>query len=559
MARKMKKNTFVEGTVIAYIAIILTKVLGAVYVIPFYKIIGEQGGVLYGYAYNVYNLFLNVSTSGIPTAVSLIVAEYNALNMFSERELANRVANRLIGLIGLVMFILMFSFAPLITRFYIGDITGGSDFRSVVMVIRVISFCLLVIPFLSVTRGYLQGNKYINPSSISQVIEQLVRIFVALVGSYIVINVLSGRTDIGVSVALAGTVLGGLVALLFLKARAFASRKDLKKDTDYPPTIPWQKIAKRILLYALPVILISASQDVYQMVDLKLVLEGMKLVGFSGAQSELIASVVITWSSKICMVINAIGIGMCASVIPFVVTDFTHKEYNGINEKVNYVINTLFYIGFPMAAFIIVFAKPVYFFFYGPSQYGATVLMVQAILSIAFSIQLVLNMMLQGMRKYKVLFANTLIGITVNAGLDIPLILLLNTIGAPCYIGSVLASIIGATTSTAIILTSMKKSYGFRYKDVFIFMKRYYGPLILSILLMVGLRFALFRGEMTSKIIVMLLLLAAGIVTVGIYLVLTYRTGALRRIAGTGKLSGLIDKITGIFKRNKNKEANAAK
>ena len=87
----------------SHIAIILTKVLGAVYVIPFYKIIGEQGGVLYGYAYNVYNLFLNVSTSGIPTAVSLIVAEYNALNMFSERELTNKVANRLIGTIGAVL------------------------------------------------------------------------------------------------------------------------------------------------------------------------------------------------------------------------------------------------------------------------------------------------------------------------------------------------------------------------------------------------------------------------------------------------------------------------
>ena len=54
----MRKNSFVEGTVVAYISILITKIIGAVYVIPFYEIIGTDGGVLYSYAYNVYNLFL---------------------------------------------------------------------------------------------------------------------------------------------------------------------------------------------------------------------------------------------------------------------------------------------------------------------------------------------------------------------------------------------------------------------------------------------------------------------------------------------------------------------
>ena len=39
----MKKNGFMEGAIIATIAIIISKVLGVLYVIPFYKIIGEQG------------------------------------------------------------------------------------------------------------------------------------------------------------------------------------------------------------------------------------------------------------------------------------------------------------------------------------------------------------------------------------------------------------------------------------------------------------------------------------------------------------------------------------
>ena len=56
---EMKKDSFLKGTIVASLAIIITKILGVLYVIPFYKIIGENGGVIYSYAYNIYNLFLN--------------------------------------------------------------------------------------------------------------------------------------------------------------------------------------------------------------------------------------------------------------------------------------------------------------------------------------------------------------------------------------------------------------------------------------------------------------------------------------------------------------------
>ena len=54
---KMKKSSFVEGTFIATFAIIFVKILGMLYVIPFYAIVGVEGGALYAYAYNIYNMF----------------------------------------------------------------------------------------------------------------------------------------------------------------------------------------------------------------------------------------------------------------------------------------------------------------------------------------------------------------------------------------------------------------------------------------------------------------------------------------------------------------------
>lgn len=82
----MKKNSFVQGAMIATIGIIISKILGILYVIPFYSIIGQKGGNLYGYAYSMYSIFLNLSSIGIPLAISRLTSEYNALEQYHLKE-----------------------------------------------------------------------------------------------------------------------------------------------------------------------------------------------------------------------------------------------------------------------------------------------------------------------------------------------------------------------------------------------------------------------------------------------------------------------------------------
>ena len=81
----MKKNSFINGALIATLAIVITKFLGIIYVIPFYAIIGEENIALYGYAYTIYNLFLALSTVGIPPAMSKLISEYNSIEEASQK------------------------------------------------------------------------------------------------------------------------------------------------------------------------------------------------------------------------------------------------------------------------------------------------------------------------------------------------------------------------------------------------------------------------------------------------------------------------------------------
>ena len=76
MSGNMKKSSFLEGTMIATLSIILVKFLGMLYVIPFYATVGVLGSALYAYAYNIYIIFLDISSAGLPSAISKIINEY---------------------------------------------------------------------------------------------------------------------------------------------------------------------------------------------------------------------------------------------------------------------------------------------------------------------------------------------------------------------------------------------------------------------------------------------------------------------------------------------------
>ena len=168
---EVKKSSFLEGTIIATLAIVITKIMGMLYVIPFYAMVGEQGSALYAYAYNIYIIFLDISSAGLPIAISKIIKEYNTLKMYDAKMRAYKIGKRIITILSITIFVILFVFARTIATLILGELSGGNTIEDVTFVIRAVSFAILVIPYLSVSKGFLQGHNIINISSISQVIE----------------------------------------------------------------------------------------------------------------------------------------------------------------------------------------------------------------------------------------------------------------------------------------------------------------------------------------------------------------------------------------------------
>lgn len=537
----MKKNSFVEGTFIATLAIIFVKFLGMIYVFPFYRIIGESGGALYSYAYNVYNLFLNISIAGIPVAISKIISEYNALMMYEAKERAYSLGKKIIFLISIITFFLLFVFSKEAASLILGTIKGGNTLDDVSFVIKSVSFCLLIIPFLSVSKGYLQGHKFITPSSNSQVIEQIVRIAVILMGSYITINVLNKSVTQGVAVAVFGAFVGGVAAYAYINY-IMRKHKDLFKKSNKKDDITDKDIIKKIVGYSIPLIIVAIVFDLYGITDMTLIVRTLYKLGYSALEAETITSIVSTWAPKICMIINAVAMGMGISLIPHMVSAYTKKDLKKSNDYFNQAISIVIFTCVPLVVGISFLSKPFYTMFYGESVYGSSILMFTSVSSLFASIYIIMCDALQSLNKFKIVYIATFAGLILNAILDIPFMNLFNMIGIDAFYGAIVATIIGYIVSYIIVFISLNNSLNFNYKEIFKTAIETSVPTISMLISLVVINIFVktdVSGMLNSVLIILLYTFIGALV----YVIVSIKMGLMKRILGEKYIDNLLTKL----------------
>lgn len=463
----VRKSSFVEGTFIATLAIIFTKFLGILYVIPFYKMVGAKGSALYAYAYTIYVIFLDISTAGLPIAISKVVNEYDTLKQEEDKIRTYFIARRIMMLVSILVFLFMFLFANNIAEFLIGDLTNGNTVHDATLVIRIISLAILVVPYLSVGKGYLQGHSIINISSLSQVIEQVVRILVILGGSFLCIYVFKVGVVSAISIALLGAFISGFAAYLFVNKKIKSSVLDINqykykynKKTDV-------KIIKKIFKYAIPYIIINTISSLYNFIDMSLILKTLNHLEYETSLIEFATSSITTWAPKINMIVSSIAMGMSMSLIPAMVSSYTLKEMDQVCNKVNQAIGIILYISIPLCMFIFLFSNHIWNIFYGNSIKGGVILKYSILYALLINIYMTVSTILQGLNKFKIVYILTGVGFFLNGILDVPLMVLFNYFKIDAYLGAIVATIIGYSVSIIIGLFSLKKECNISYKDTF--------------------------------------------------------------------------------------------
>ncbi len=279
MAEKKGQN-YLHGAAILTAGVVIMKILGFIYKVPIANIIGDDGYSLFLVTYNVYNVFLTLSTAGLPIALSRMISEANAEGRVMQARRTFTVAWRSFLAIGLACTLAMF---------FCNDFLAGAIMHNppAALSIRAMSPAVLLVCLVSAYRGYCQGYGDMIPTTVGQVLEVLVKVIVGLVLAEIVMNAGLGK-EYGSAAAIFGVTVGSLAALLYMAA--FKKRKYREEpvaDPDRPDSD--RKIFSRFMRIGIPIALGSSVLAILNLVDSSLCMDRLQsAAGFSLHQAQVL-------------------------------------------------------------------------------------------------------------------------------------------------------------------------------------------------------------------------------------------------------------------------------
>ncbi len=541
--KTMKKNSFVTGAFITTLGIVISKVLGIVYVIPFHAVIGERGGALYGYAYTIYALFMSLATAGIPLAMSKIVSEYQTLGYYNAKKRAFVIGKKVSLLLGVICFLILMLFAPVLAKAILGDLVGGNTVEDVTFVIRVISTAILIVPVLSIYRGYFEGHRFMSPPSISQVLEQIVRVIIIVLGSYLTLKIFKLSLTDAVGVALFGATAGAFISYMYLVDKKIKNKKkfDEKVRNVNEPIITDKMIFKKLAVYAVPFILIDIFKSLYNYIDMVTVVKGLvNLANFSIGDAETIMSMLSTWGAKFNMIVLSVSTGIIVSLIPNLTQSVVKKDHKEINKKINQALSILLFLMLPMTIGLSFLAEPVWTLFYGVSKYGPSVLSYFIFTGLIMGLFTAAISIVQVLKDYKTVFISLIAGVIIKAFINTSMIGTFNQYGLPAYYGVITASILAYLVSFVICLVALHSKYKVEYEETV----KNFIDILCGCMLMVTVLFLMkfvVPIVSTSRIVNLFIIIGYALIGVLVYIVFLGKIGTVKSIFGN-KLKDLFKK-----------------
>lgn len=522
-------SKLLKGTAILTIGLFLSKALGLLYVIPFYALVGEENIALYQYAYIPYNIALSIAISGAPLAISKFVSKYNALGDYATGRKILRGSMGIMVATGIAAFLVLFYLAEPIANLVIADDEQQFTVDEIAGVIRWVSYALIVVPMMSVIRGFLQGYSKMEPTAVSQLVEQIVRIVVVLAGAFIVVNFLKESPKVAVNFAVFAATIGAIASLGVLY---FYWRK-YKPEFDYllsnsPPAgdVPVKEMVKEIITYIIPFVLVGMINPLYQLVDMLTFNGAMKEIGLS-AVSDAYLGMLNFLTHKFVMIPVMVATGFSMALIPVITEYFTKGEQKSLKRSLDQTFQIMIYLTVPMVIGIAVLSNELYHLLYSQSDVGASILANYAPVAILFGLYTVTAAILQGIDRHRWIIFTSLFGLLLKLILNVPLIKMFETNGA------ILATAIGYTVAVGLNIFIISKAMDYHSTLV---IRRIVLIALLNVAMFIAVYFTL-KGltamkPADNKLYATLYVFICTIVGIVVYGYLSLKTGLAQKLFG---------------------------
>lgn len=528
----MATSSILRGTMVLTAATFLSKILGMIYVIPFENLVGEQGSALFLYAYNPYNILLSISTVGVPLAVSKFVSKYNSLGDFETGRRMFKAGIYLMAATGFLAFIILFFSAEFLATRSIAEDSTGNSVNDVKMVIQMVSFALILVPGMSIVRGFFQGYESMGPTALSQVVEQIVRIVFLLVSVYIILHVLGGSIPLAVGFATFAAFIGAIascvVLYIYWRKRKIHLNRQLSQQKVFSE-IPIQDLFKELFRYAGPFVLVGIATPLYQLVDQFTFNRTMATIGLEDI-SEIAYASINFLGHKLVIIPVTIAIGLSLAMLPAITKSFTEKKQKQMFGQMNQSFQIVILFVLPAVVGLSVLSHEAYGALYGIETINISgpLLAWYAPVALFFAMFTVSSSVLQGINQQRFAVISLSVGLLLKIFLNVPLI---QTFGAK---GAIFGTFIAVVSAVALNLWRIKVSVAFPFKQL---IKRSALIGIFTVFMAIAvfltkLFLGLFITYQDGRFEAVIVLLVGVFIGASVYLWLGYQSTLLERVLG---------------------------
>lgn len=267
MSNAEKRNTFFGGAAILAASAGIVKLIGGLFRFPLIALLSNEAYADFNSAYAIYNLFLTISTAGLPVALSKTISEAHALGRENQVQSVFRVAFLAFLTMGLISFFCMSVLSAPVAAIGIRN-------PKAVYCVLALSPSVLCVCIISAFRGYFQGHFNMGPTGISQVIEAACKLVVGLGLVVLVQRLALQPPEFGDSMSAVGAIIGvsvgsiiALVYLIFIYLRHRRERRSGADRVDGSKTI-----FVNLMRLAIPITLGAASTAIVTLIDTNLVM-----------------------------------------------------------------------------------------------------------------------------------------------------------------------------------------------------------------------------------------------------------------------------------------------
>ncbi|HIW70942.1 MAG TPA: oligosaccharide flippase family protein [Candidatus Limosilactobacillus merdipullorum] len=406
---------------------ITSRILGAIYVIPWvawFGVYSNQANATYAQGYNIYNMFITIATAGIPSAISKMVAHYNGLNQVQMSRKLYRAGIAVALVSGVICAAIMMLGAPLFAR---GD-------KNVIPVIRSLSWAILLIPWMSITRGYLQGYNWMAPSAMSQFVEQLFRVIYMLSATYLIMKVGSGNWVHAVTQSTFAAFIGAIGSVAILGWSYLRHMGDMQQmEAESVPLesdVSAFRLIFNIVYQAIPFIIIESGITIFQLVDQYTFEPMMHAVGhFTHYQVDVLYALFSFNANKLYMIIISLAAAMAVTAIPLLAEARVKDDVPGMRDQISNILMLFYFVMVPASLGLSSLAQPIYTVFYRYDPAGVTMLKFASFISITLGLYTVAAAMMQGISENMKMMKYLIVGLIIKAILQFPMIWLFKGIG----------------------------------------------------------------------------------------------------------------------------------